>query len=105
MVIQVLGCDILVSGDGLDRHPVRRRRTVEALRNANGIIAVSRHLADKVAGLGVDPKRVRVVYNGVDTELFHPGPRGEARGRLGLDAEEPIIVFVGALGKSKRLTS
>ena len=101
VVIKVHGCDILVAGDGLDRHPGRRRRTVEALRKADGVIAVSRDLADKVAGLGVAPERVRVVYNGVDTGLFHPGPRGEARARLGLDAERPLIVFVGALVKVK----
>ena len=58
-------------------------------------------MSEKVADLGVDPGRVRVVHNGIDAGLFHPGPRGEARARLGLDPEEPIIVFVGALVEVK----
>lgn len=31
---------------------------------------------------------------GVDTEMFSPGPRDEARGRLGLPNDRPIVLFV-----------
>jgi glycosyltransferase involved in cell wall biosynthesis len=48
-----------------------------------------------VVSLGVPPEHVHVVPNGVDTELFRPGPRAPAiRERWGLDGG-PVLGFVG----------
>jgi glycosyltransferase involved in cell wall biosynthesis len=99
VVIMVHGSDVL----RLDLHPGRRQRTIEGLRQADGVVAVSQDLADRVIGLGADPERVRVVYDGVDTELFHPGPADEARARLGLPGDEPIVLFIGNLVPVKGL--
>jgi glycosyltransferase involved in cell wall biosynthesis len=93
VVIKVHGSDILL----LPRYPGRHRRTVEALRRADGVVAVSRDLAERVAGYGVEAGRTWVVYDGVDSSLFHPGPPAEARARLGLDSAGPILLFVGNL--------
>ena len=93
VVVKVHGSDVLL----LPRHPDRRRRTVEALRRADAVITVSRDLAERVVGLGVDPDRVHLIYGGVDHGLFHPGPACEARRRLDLPADEPILLFVGNL--------
>lgn len=93
VVIKVHGCDVL----GLHRRPGRPRRTIDALRRADGIVTVSRDLADRVVEFGVDPARVRVVYNGIDTALFHPGPRAPARARLGLEGDDPLLLYVGSL--------
>ena len=98
VVIQVLGSDVLL----LTRHPARRRRTFDALRAADGVVAVSRHLADRVIDAGVDPEKVRVVYGGVDPKQFHPGPRLHARRRVGLPAEgDPVLLYVGRLSPEK----
>ena len=43
--------------------------------------SVSRDIADRMAGFGVEPNRIRVVYSGVDTERFHPRPRFRRRWR------------------------
>jgi glycosyltransferase involved in cell wall biosynthesis len=40
---------------------------------------------------------VSVVYNGIDTELFTPRPRQEARARLGLDPALRYVLYVGPL--------
>jgi glycosyltransferase involved in cell wall biosynthesis len=38
-----------------------------------------------------------VIPNGVDTELFRPRPRGEARAAMGLDPDGRYLLFVGRL--------
>ncbi|MDB5309376.1 MAG: family glycosyltransferase [Gemmataceae bacterium] len=97
VVIKVHGCDILCGGAGLDSDPPRMRRTADALRRADGVIAVSRHLADIVIRLGASPDRVHVVYDGIDPTVFHPAPLAEARARLALPLDAPMILFVGNL--------
>jgi glycosyltransferase involved in cell wall biosynthesis len=46
---------------------------------------------------GADPARVRVIGNGVDTALFHPGSREAARQALGWPRDRRIVLSVGAL--------
>lgn len=94
VVIQVHGSDVLL----LEQFPARKRPTVEALTAADGVVAVSRDLANKVEALGVVADRIRVVYDGVDPSLFAPGSKDQARARLGLDASgPPVVLFVGNL--------
>lgn len=92
-VLQVHGSDVLL----LDEVPAKRRRTAEGLRAADGVVAVSRDLAGRLAAFGVEAGRVLVNHDGVDPALFHPGPRAEARARVGLPAGEPVVLFVGNL--------
>lgn len=92
-VIKVHGSDVLLLG----QHEARRKPTAEALRQADAVIAVSRDLAERVVGLGADPARVHVVYDGIDTEEFRPGSLVDARTRLGLDPVVPVILSVGNL--------
>lgn len=100
VIVKVHGSDVL--GD-IRRQAARLHRTAEALRGADAVIAVSRDLARNVVDLGADPGRVRVVYDGVDDRLFHPGPQAEARARLGLGGAEPLLLFVGRLVPVKGL--
>lgn len=97
VVIKVHGSDVLLA------RGARQRRVGEALRRADGVIAVSRDLARHVIGMGVDAGKVRVVYNGVDTDRFCPGDRAAARERLGLASETPLLLFVGNLVPVKGL--
>ncbi|MBK8470408.1 MAG: D-inositol-3-phosphate glycosyltransferase [Actinomycetales bacterium] len=46
---------------------------------------------------GADPTRVSVVPPGVDLDLFAPGDRYAARGRLGLPLRANILLFVGRI--------
>ncbi len=100
VVVKVHGSDVL--GD-IRRQPARLRRTAEALRGADAVVAVSQDLARNVVELGAEPGRVRVVYDGIDARRFHPGPRSEARARLGLDQTEPLLLFAGRLVPVKGL--
>jgi glycosyltransferase involved in cell wall biosynthesis len=93
VVVKVHGSDVLLVAD----YPRRRRPTAAALCEADGVVAVSRDLARRVEALGAETGRVRVVYDGVDPALFHPGPAREARARLGLDPGAAVVLFVGNL--------
>ncbi|MCA9656385.1 MAG: glycosyltransferase family 4 protein, partial [Myxococcales bacterium] len=74
------------------------------LREADGIVAVSRYTAELARGLGVDPSRVHVVPNGVDAARFDlPDARARAlafraRHELG---ERPCFTTVARLQPHK----
>jgi glycosyltransferase involved in cell wall biosynthesis len=93
VVVKSHGSDVLLLGN----YPAKQRKTVEALRQADGVIAVSQDLAERIRAFGVEPERIHVVYDGVEAKLFHPKPMEEARRSLGLPNECPMILFVGNL--------
>lgn len=70
-----------------------------AARRTDIVVAVSDALAQQLATTIVpDRRRIRVVYNGVDTEVFRPlRDSGALRGELGLSPDVPIIGSVGRL--------
>jgi starch synthase len=76
-----------------------------AIEAADAVIAVSRGMQADVltAYPSVDPDRVHVVHNGIDTELFAPTPDPAVLTTLGLDPERPIVVFVGRITRQKGL--
>jgi glycosyltransferase involved in cell wall biosynthesis len=73
------------------------------LRAVDRAIAVSEHIADQAIGLGVDPKRVRVIRSGVDTQRFRPRDRAAARRRLDVAEDACVVLFVGNLEPRKRV--
>jgi len=97
VLIKVIGSDVLVLG----RENRRRSYVAQALQQADGVLAVSHDLAEHVALLGVDPRKIHVVSEGTDTNLFRPGDQASARGRLGLATSGRMLLFVGNLLFSK----
>lgn len=77
-----------------------------AVLSADAIIAVSSGMREDLLRLypALDPSRVHVVRNGVDTEVWHPaGPMraGSVLAELGVDPSRPIVVFVGRITRQK----
>jgi UDP-glucose:(heptosyl)LPS alpha-1,3-glucosyltransferase len=72
------------------------------------VIANSRQVRDEVIRhYGVEPARVRVIYNGLDQRRFHPleaRARAELRRRLGAPEDAEIVLFVGSGFERKGLT-
>src|SRR5205807_6968566 len=69
---------------------------------ADRVIAVSHAVKQHLIERGMDPKRVDVVYNGVDPARYYlPCTREEARRRLGLPEEGTLIGIVGHLSTRK----
>ena len=91
------GSDLNVQAE----YPLRRRQIRSALRGSGAVVAVSRALADKAISIGADPARVSVIYNGVDSALFFPGSRREARLRLQVSSDARLMLFVGNLKVTK----
>lgn len=82
--------------------PATGPQLVQALNKATGVISVSHSLRDLLVARGVRPGQFRVIPNAVDRQRFRSGDRREARTRLGLPAEVPLVVCVGNLIELKR---
>jgi glycosyltransferase involved in cell wall biosynthesis len=82
-------------------HRLRRLQIAFALRRASRVIAVSSSLAALATQLGVHPSKLRIIPNGVDPSQFYPRDRTAARATLGLPADRPILLSVGALTERK----
>ncbi|MEX2172923.1 MAG: glycosyltransferase [Pirellulaceae bacterium] len=98
-VVQVHGSDIRE----LTRYRGRASGTATAVREADGVIAVSSDLAEKVIALGATRRRVQVVIDGVDRRAFCPGSKSEARQRLHFSSGTKHLLFVGSLVPVKGL--
>jgi starch synthase len=76
-----------------------------ALEAADAVIAVSAGMrADVLAAYpAVDPDRVHIVHNGIDTAEYAPDERTDVLRRLGVDPDQPSVVFVGRITRQKGL--
>ncbi|TCN55061.1 starch synthase [Rhodococcus sp. SMB37] len=80
-----------------------------AVQYADAVIAVSDGMRLDVldAYPFVDPARVHVVRNGIDTSAWHPGPltpgAESVLPAIGVDPAAPIAVFVGRITRQKGL--
>jgi UDP-glucose:(heptosyl)LPS alpha-1,3-glucosyltransferase len=57
---------------------------------------------------GIPEEKIRTIYNGVDTSVFHPGVRArrcEIREELGVSCDEPLLVFASMDFEGKGLRS
>lgn len=65
------------------------------------IIALSPGMAEGVCRRGISSRRVVVIPNSCDLERFevHPGEATKVRDRLGLKADQPLVVYTGTFGK------
>ncbi|MEU0498711.1 glycogen synthase [Mycobacterium sp. NPDC006124] len=76
------------------------RTAVEA---AAAVIAVSSGMRKDVLATypALNPDRVHVVRNGIDTEKWYPVEFGSALARIGVDPARPIVAFVGRITRQK----
>jgi starch synthase len=51
----------------------------------------------------IDPERVRVIRNGIDTAEYAPDPRTDVVERYGVDPGRPYVIFVGRITRQKGL--
>ncbi len=73
----------------------------KALARVDRVLAVSPYMRDRAVELGCEDDRSIFVPNGVDTDMFTPGDKSEARRQLGLPDEGTLAVCVGYLIKRK----
>jgi alpha-maltose-1-phosphate synthase len=77
-----------------------------ALEAADAVIAVSAEHRRDLLGVypAVDPERVYVIGNGIDTDEYRPDPATDVVERNGVDASRPYVLFVGRVTRQKGLT-
>jgi alpha-maltose-1-phosphate synthase len=72
---------------------------------AAAVIAVSAAMRDDVLASypAIDPSRVHVVHNGIDTDAWAPSVDPGRVRSLGVDPDRPSVVFVGRITRQKGL--
>ena len=102
---RILGRPVTVTIRGSElryrRQRSRRFWMSWALRRADRVIAVSRGLHQLAIDLGVDPRRVKTVPNGINADIFFRRDRLECRSRHGIGAADRIILSAGDLAELK----
>ena len=85
-VLTLHGSDIL--------KPSQRPFTLfNIVRRIDQVVAVSQRIVDRIPAWISRGRRVVVLPCGVDQERFRPGDRADARGKLGLGADETVLLF------------
>jgi UDP-glucose:(heptosyl)LPS alpha-1,3-glucosyltransferase len=74
------------------------------------ILAISQIIKREIiAHYGVDPHKIEVIYNGVDTSKFHPGVKEKhgmiIREKYGIKPDELVLLFISNDHKRKNLQS
>lgn len=77
-----------------------------AMSAADAVIAVSSGMREDVLRLypALDPSKVHVVKNGIDTDVWYPAPPVEGESvlaDLGVDPSRPVVAFVGRITRQK----
>ncbi|MGB7983086.1 MAG: glycogen synthase [Candidatus Nanopelagicales bacterium] len=74
-----------------------------AYEGADKIIAVSHGMRGDVLESypNVDPAKVEVVHNGIDTELYQPDANTDLIESVGIDPSRPYVLFVGRITRQK----
>jgi starch synthase len=74
-----------------------------ALENADAVIAVSNGTKGDIQACypAIDPDRIHVIYNGIDTAEYKPDANTDVLERIGIDPGKPSVVFVGRITRQK----
>jgi UDP-glucose:(heptosyl)LPS alpha-1,3-glucosyltransferase len=86
---------------GYHRYVLAAERAMFADPALRAVICNSQMVADEIARYyAVDRSKLQVIYNGVDTAVFHPGLAAEFRQTMreqtGIARRAPVLLFVGS---------
>src|SRR6478752_4000812 len=76
-----------------------------AFEGADAVISVSAGMRTDILDsyTNLDPDKVHVVRNGIDTDEFAPDTGTDIVNQLGVDLDRPTVVFVGRITRQKGL--
>ncbi len=84
------------------RQPLKFRVMAFTYRHVDLILANSEFTRDELLKLGVAAEKVKVIYPGVDVDIFRPGlPAEDLRVLLGLKNNQRLVLSVGRLSRRK----
>ena len=106
LVARLRGLPLVIWAHGEEitswRQPLKFRVMAFTYQHADRILANSEFTRDELLKLGVAAERVKVIYPGVDVDIFRPGlPTKDLRTSLGLGDEQRLILSVGRLSRRK----
>lgn len=87
-VVTAWGSDVLFAGRARIRGALVRR----VLMAADLVTCDAYHMAETMMGIGVDPGRIEIIYFGVETDVFRPGPKDEEVLRSWGAQGRPVVI-------------
>ncbi|MBI9019953.1 MAG: glycogen synthase [Verrucomicrobia bacterium] len=73
-----------------------------ALEMADAVIAVSKETrTDILNHFNVDPAKIEMIYNGIDTTQYHKVTTQDCFRKYGIDPNKPFVLFVGRITRQK----
>lgn len=83
----------------VDTSPGNRIKTeLEVIAGVDKIIAqCPNERTELIDDYGADPAKIALIPSAVNTSIFHPVARAEARQKVGLEASKKVVVYVGRL--------
>ncbi len=73
-----------------------------AMEMADCLIAVSKGMKDDIVSLfNVNPDKIKIVYNGIDTDEYDKKTDNSALIKYGVNPEKPYVLFVGRITRQK----
>ncbi len=99
---EALGLPVSIKARGADIHhwgkaPGTAAQVLDAGLRATGLLAVAGGIADDMAELGIPRDKITIHRTGLDRQVFKPHDKAQARTRLGLPQDKPLLACVGAL--------
>lgn len=99
---KVFNKPVVVTARGSDLHeytkyPLIRPQISKTLQHAGKIISVCQALKDIMVGLNIEPDKISVIPNGIDTEKFFPKDKSASRQKLGIGTDKKVVLSVGSL--------
>ena len=83
--------------EGSERFEFQRRQETVVAQEADAVVAISSGLRNELISRGVDGRKIVVVPNSVDPEVFAPRPRDNAlASEIGLE-DRPVLGFLGSM--------
>ncbi len=83
--------------EGSERFEFQRRQETVVAQEADSVVAISNGLRNELISRGVDERKIMVVPNSVDPQVFSPRPRDRAlASELGLD-DRQVLGFLGSM--------
>ena len=102
---KLTGLPVFASFQGGDYQRSRLERLTRpiAIRSARGLIVPTIAEAERIRQVyRIDERRVTRIFNPVDTDIWRPGGREEARRRLELPSESRVVAWHGRISVPKK---
>ena len=93
MIITAWGSDVLIAGKSRIKRPLVKF----VLNKADLITCDADHMKKTMIRMGINEKKIHIIYFGTDTTKFKPGPKNEALRKQLTAQDGPIIISVRSL--------